>query len=91
MKRLFIFVVVGLLLLGGTALFADQSMLIDFTKLGADQTLGASKTPTENASTLVDYSAVAGASFTDEEKAELRNHFMHALRHKKPDTASDTV
>ena len=44
MKRLFIFVVVGLLL-GGTALFADESVLIDFTKLGADQTVGTNKTP----------------------------------------------
>ena len=44
MKRLFIFVVVGLLL-GGTALFADQSVLIDFTKLGADQTWGRTRLP----------------------------------------------
>ncbi|MGA2480139.1 MAG: flagellar filament outer layer protein FlaA [Spirochaetia bacterium] len=72
MKRLFIIVVVGLLL-GGTALFADQSMLIDFTKLGADQTMGTAKAPTENAATLVDYSAVAGASFTDEEKAAMKS------------------
>ena len=72
MKRLFIFVVVGLLL-GGTALFADQSMLIDFTKLGADQILGTNKAPTENAATLVDYSSVAGASFSDEEKAAMKS------------------
>jgi len=72
MKRLFIFVVVGLLL-GGTALFADESVLIDFTKLGADQTVGASKVPTENGATLVDYSAVAGASFSDEEKAAMKS------------------
>jgi hypothetical protein len=72
MKRLFIFVVVGLLL-GGTALFADQSVLIDFTKLGADQTMGTNKTPTENAATLVDYSGVAGASFSDEEKAAMKS------------------
>jgi hypothetical protein len=72
MKRLFIFVVVGLLL-GGTALFADESVLIDFTKLGADQTVGANKTPTENGTTLIDYSAVAGASFSDEEKAAMKS------------------
>ena len=66
MKRLFIFVVVGLLF-GGTALFADQSVLIDFTKLGADQVMGTNKTPTENAATMVDYSGVAGASFSDVE------------------------
>ncbi len=73
MKRLFSFVVVGLLLLGGTALFADESVLIDFTKLGADQTLGTNKAPTENGATLTDYSAVAGASFTDEEKAAMKS------------------
>jgi hypothetical protein len=73
MKRLFIYVVVGLLLLGGTALFADESVLIDFSKLGADQVLGTNKTPTENALTLVDYSGVAGASFTDEEKAAMKS------------------
>jgi hypothetical protein len=73
MKRLFVFVVLGLLLGGTAGLFADQSVLIDFTKLGADQTLGTNKTPTENAPTLVDYSAVAGASFTDEEKAAMKS------------------
>ena len=72
MKRLFIFVIVGLLF-GGTALFADQSVLIDFTKLGADQVLGTNKTPTENAATMVDYSNVAGASFSDEEKAAMKS------------------
>jgi len=72
MKRLSIFVVVGLLL-GGTALFADESALIDFSRLGADTTLGKGSTPTENAATLVDYSGVAGASFTDEEKAAMKS------------------
>jgi hypothetical protein len=72
MKRLFIFVVVGFLL-GGTALFADESVLIDFTKLGADQTVGANKAPTENGLTMIDYSTVAGASFSDEEKAAMKS------------------
>ena len=72
MKRLFIFVVVGLLI-GGTALMADQSTLIDFTKLGADQTLGTSKAPTENGATLVDYSDVAGASVSDADKAAMKS------------------
>ena len=72
MKRLFILVVVGLLL-GGTALMADQSTLIDFTKLGADQTLGTNKTPTENGATLVDYSDVAGASVSDADKAAMKS------------------
>ena len=45
MKRLFGIVVVGLLLGGTALLFADESVLIDFTKLGADQTLGISNCP----------------------------------------------
>lgn len=72
MKRLFIFVFVGLLF-GGTALFADESTLIDFTKLGADQTVGANKTATENGATLIDYSGVAGAFFSAEEKAAMKS------------------
>jgi hypothetical protein len=72
MKRLFIILVVGLLF-GGTALFADESVLIDFTKLGADQIVGKEKAPSENAGTLVDYRDVAGASFTDEEKAAMKS------------------
>jgi len=72
MKRLFIIAVVGLLL-GGTALFADESVLIDFTKLGADTTIGTNKTPTENAATMIDYSNVAGASFSDADKALMKS------------------
>jgi hypothetical protein len=72
MKRLFIVAVIGLLF-GGMALFAEESVLIDFTKLAADTAIGKSKTPTENGATLVDYSAVAGASFSDEEKAAMRS------------------
>ena len=72
MKRLFIIAVVGLLL-GGTALFADESVLIDFTKLGADTAIGTNKTPTENAATMIDYSNVAGASFSDADKALMKS------------------
>jgi hypothetical protein len=48
-------------------------VLIDFTKLGSDQTVGTNKTPTENGLTLIDYSPVAGASFSDEEKAAMKS------------------
>ena len=72
MKRLFILIVGGLLL-GGTALFADTSVLIDFTKLAADTAIGKDTTPTQNSATLIDYSNVAGASFSDEEKAIMKS------------------
>jgi len=72
MKRLFVFVVVGLFL-GGTALFADTSVLIDFTKLAADTNVGTSTAPSENGATVVDYSNVAGASFSDAEKALMKS------------------
>ena len=72
MKRLFIYVVVGFLL-GGTALFADTSVLIDFAKLAADTAVGTQTTPTENGATLIDYANVAGASFSDAEKAVMKS------------------
>ncbi len=72
MKRLNFILVVGLLLLAGSVLFADESVLIDFTKLTADTTVGKNTTPTENSATLVDFSNVAGATFTDEEKAAMK-------------------
>ena len=72
MKRLNFILVVGLLLLTGSVLFAEESVLIDFTTLTADTTVGKNKTPTENGATLVDFSNVAGATFTDEEKAAMK-------------------
>ena len=71
MKRLSFILVVTLLLVG-SVLFAEESVLVDFTKLTADTTLGKNKTPTENGATLVDFSNVAGATFTDEEKAAMK-------------------
>ncbi len=73
MRRPFIILCVVGLLIGGTALFADESVLIDFSTLGADTTIGNSKTPNENAATLIDYSGIAGASFTDADKALMKS------------------
>ncbi len=71
MKRLFILIVVGLFI-ASFASFADESVLIDFTKLAADVTIGKVSAPNENGATLTDFSNVAGASFTDEEKAAMK-------------------
>ncbi len=73
MKRLSILLCVVGLLLGATALIADEAVLIDFSKLGADTVIGTGKNPTENAATLIDYSGIAGASFTDAEKALMKS------------------
>jgi hypothetical protein len=72
MKRLFI-VIVAALFLTGMAAFADESVLIDFTKLTADTALGQEKTPSQNGATLIDFSTVAGASFSDEDKAKMKS------------------
>jgi hypothetical protein len=72
MKRLFI-VIVAALFLTGLAAFAEESVLIDFTKLTADTALGQEKTPSQNGATLIDFSNVAGASFSDEDKARMKS------------------
>jgi hypothetical protein len=72
MKRLLI-VVVAVLLGGLVGLYAEESTLIDFTKLAADTKMGNDKTPSENAATLVDYSGVAGASFTADEISSMKS------------------
>jgi len=70
MKQLFILIVLGLFV--AAFIGAEESVLIDFTKLAADVTLGKSSVPNENGATLIDFSTVAGATFTDEEKAGMK-------------------
>jgi hypothetical protein len=72
MKRLFTGAVIAILLCCGAAAFADTSVLIDFAKLAADVTFGTGKVPNENKATIMDFSEVAGASFTDEERAAMK-------------------
>jgi hypothetical protein len=72
MKRLFTGAVIAILLCCGAAAFADTSVLIDFAKLAADVTIGTGKVPNENKATIMDFSEVAGASFTDEERAAMK-------------------
>jgi len=54
---------IALLATGGA--FADKSVLIDFSKLGADVKLGDAKTNNEHTATLVDFSDVAGSSYDE--------------------------
>ncbi|MDR2551789.1 MAG: flagellar filament outer layer protein FlaA [Treponema sp.] len=71
MKRIFILLTIGLMAVG---LFAEEAILIDFTKLASDsipapqQEEGQEEQMTQNRATIMDYGAVAGGSFTDEQK-----------------------
>ena len=69
MKRMLILVAIGLLLAG--ALFAEEAVLIDFAKLTAD-IVPVDDKPTQNRATMMDYSNVAGNSFTTEQKAVMK-------------------
>ncbi|MDR1565877.1 MAG: flagellar filament outer layer protein FlaA [Treponema sp.] len=66
MKRIFILLAVVLLVAG--ALFAEEAILIDFSKLTADIVNDQDGRPTQNRQTIMDYGQVAGNSFTQEQK-----------------------
>jgi hypothetical protein len=70
MKRMFILVVIALLFAGFG--FAEEAVLIDFTKLVADSDPNQDNVPMQNARTVMDYSNTAGASFTTEQKAIMK-------------------
>ncbi|HOV62272.1 MAG TPA: flagellar filament outer layer protein FlaA [Spirochaetia bacterium] len=65
MKRFGILLSITLLCVAFSA-YADESVLIDFSKLTADSENG------ENTATLIDFSDKAGTSFSDEEKAHMK-------------------
>jgi hypothetical protein len=70
MKRMFILVAIVLFFAG--TLFAEEAVLIDFTKLAADILPDQENVPTQNRQTMMDYSMVAGGSFTTEQKAVMK-------------------
>lgn len=70
MKRTFILVAIALLAAG--AVFAEEAVLIDFTKLAADIVPNQDNVPTQNRATMMDYSNVAGGSFTTEQKGVMK-------------------
>jgi len=63
MKKLCILIAVGLLLTG--AVFAEKSVLIDFSQLAADVKIGDAEKNNEHAATLVDFADVAGSSYDE--------------------------
>lgn len=70
MKRIFILVVVALLTVG--SVFAEEAVLIDFTKLAADIMPNQENVPTQNRASMMDYSNVAGGSYTTEQKSVMK-------------------
>lgn len=71
MKRLCILIGVAFLLMSALA-FADTDPLIDFTNLAADVSLSNEAAPTENEATLVDFSGVAGSSFDEQLRKQMK-------------------
>lgn len=67
MKRTFSILAVAMLLAGASA-FAEESTLIDFTKLSADCVSDEDGNPTQNSRTVMDFSTSAGATFTEDQK-----------------------
>jgi hypothetical protein len=75
MKRIFVLFAVMLIVFGG--LFAEEAVLIDFSKLAADIIPPDNQQPggdqfTQNRATIMDYGAVAGGSFTQEQKGIMK-------------------
>lgn len=69
MKRV-IAIITTAFMFTGALLVADEAVLIDFAQLTADFP---SDTPMENQATMVDFSGVAGSSYTEEEKALMKS------------------
>ena len=75
MKRVLILVVIAMLTV---PLFADEAVLIDFTRLEADITVGRnSDGPDQNRRTMMDFSRNAGASFTTEHREVMKTSLAH--------------
>lgn len=70
MKRMFILVAIALCAVG--AVFAEEAVLIDFSKLAPDIVPNQENVPTQNRASMMDYSNVAGASYTPDQKAVMK-------------------
>jgi hypothetical protein len=71
MKRIAILLTIGLVLVGFTV-FAEESVLIDFSQLEVDLAVGDAEEPNENEATVLDFADKAGTGFTEEEKAMMK-------------------
>ncbi|RKX78972.1 MAG: flagellar protein [Spirochaetes bacterium] len=87
MKRFIIFLLTALFIISAN-IYAEESVLIDFSKLAADYNPGGQGTPTENTATMIDFSDMAGVGFTEEEKALMKTSL--ALRNWEVELASSS-
>jgi len=71
MKKTFILVAMAFLLMGAVAV-AEEAIIIDFALLNADIIADPNGKMTQNRRTVMDYGQVAGASYTNEQKALMR-------------------
>lgn len=70
MKRSFIIVVIALLV--STFAIAEEATVIDFSLLNADIIPAQNGTMTQNRRSIMDYSSIAGATFTNEQKTLMK-------------------
>ena len=71
MKKTFILVAMAFLLMGAVAV-AEEAIIVDFALLNADIIADPNGKMTQNRRTVLDYGKVAGAFYTDQQKALMR-------------------
>jgi hypothetical protein len=89
MKRIFILITAALFVAGWS--FAEEAILIDFSKLAADITVNDDSDdakPNQNRRTMMDYGTVAGGSFTTEQKQVMKTSL--AIANWEVDLASSS-
>ncbi|MDR2795168.1 MAG: flagellar filament outer layer protein FlaA [Spirochaetaceae bacterium] len=70
MKRLFVFVAFAMAVVG--TLFAEENVLIDFSNLVPDILLDQTGVLPQNKQTTMDFSNIAGANYTDDQRALMK-------------------
>ena len=71
MKKTFMFVAMAFLMLSAVV-SAEEAVVVDFSLLNADIIADKAGNMTQNRRTVMDFGVVAGASYTDEQKALMR-------------------
>lgn len=72
MRRPLALIVAALLIAGASVVIADEAVLIDFALLGADIIEDPiDNSMTQNRTTMMDFSTVAGVSYTEEQKKQM--------------------